>query len=97
MRAIKRLIELDKPGCHAQLGFDNGSLWVVNKTKTGYSARNMGKVTNADRRQIADELWAAFKHWESERKYALRVIVKHLKGEQDAVDTPTDPDERRGS
>jgi hypothetical protein len=50
-----------------------------------------------DRRQIADELWAAFKHWEGERKYALRVIVKHLKGEQDAVDTPTDSDECRGS
>ena len=50
-----------------------------------------------DRRQIADELWAAFKHWEGERKYALRVIVKHLKGERDAVDTPIDSDERRGS
>jgi hypothetical protein len=33
--------------------------------------------------------------WTGERKYALRVIVKHLKGEQDAVDTPTDSDERR--
>jgi hypothetical protein len=32
-----------------------------------------------NRRQIADELWAAFKHWEGERKYALRIIVKHLK------------------
>jgi hypothetical protein len=49
----------------------------------------------ADRRQIADELWAAFKdRWTGERKYALRIIVKHLKGEQDAVDTPTDPNER---
>ena len=51
-----------------------------------------------DRRQIADELWAAFKdRWTGERKYALRIIVKYLKGEQDAVDTPTDPDERGGS
>ena len=50
-----------------------------------------------DRHQIADELWEAHKHWTGERKYALRIIVKHLKGEQDAVDTPTDPDERRGS
>ena len=50
-----------------------------------------------DRRQIADELWAAFKHWTGERKYALRIIVKYLKGEQDAVDTLTDPDERGGS
>ena len=44
-----------------------------------------------------DSLWEAFKHWEGERKYALRVIVKHLKGEQDAVDTPIDSDERRDS
>jgi hypothetical protein len=43
------------------------------------------------------QLWAAHKHFEGERKYALRIIVKYLKGEQDAVDTPTDPDERRGS
>ena len=26
-----------------------------------------------------DELWEAFKHWEGERKYALRIIVKWLK------------------
>ena len=32
-----------------------------------------------DRRQIADELWAAFKHWDGERKFALRLIVKHIK------------------
>ena len=32
-----------------------------------------------DRRELADELWAAFKHWEGERKYALRIIVKWLK------------------
>ena len=46
-----------------------------------------------ERRHIADELWEAFKHWEGERKYALRVIVKHLKGEQDAVDSPTNSDD----
>jgi hypothetical protein len=45
MRAIKRLIELDKPDTITT--FDNGSLWVVNKTKTGYSARTWSKVTNA--------------------------------------------------
>jgi uncharacterized coiled-coil protein SlyX len=45
-----------------------------------------------------DSLWEAFKdRWTGERKYALRIIVKYLKGEQDAVDTPTDPDERGGS
>ena len=33
-----------------------------------------------DRRQIAGELWAAFKdRWTGERKFALRLIVKHLK------------------
>ena len=36
-----------------------------------------------DRRQIADELWAAFKHWEGERKFALRQITKHLIGRDD--------------
>ena len=36
-----------------------------------------------DRRQIADELWEAFKHWEGERKYALRIIVKWLKNTPD--------------
>ena len=61
----------------------------------GCGAGEVGNMT--DRRQIADELWAAHKHWTGERKYALRIIVKYLKGEQDAVDTPTDPDERRGS
>ena len=45
-----------------------------------------------------DSLWEAFKdRWTGERKYALRIIVKYLKGEQDAVDTLTDPDERAGS
>jgi hypothetical protein len=33
-----------------------------------------------ERRQIADELWAAFKDkWDGEKKFALRIIVKHLK------------------
>jgi hypothetical protein len=51
-----------------------------------------------DRHQIANELWHQFKdRWRGEKKFALREIVKHLKGEQDAVDTLTDPDERRGS
>jgi hypothetical protein len=62
----------------------------------GCGAGEVGEMT--DRRQIADELWAAFKDkWDGEKKFALRVIVKHLKGEQDAVDTSTDSDERGGS
>jgi hypothetical protein len=37
-----------------------------------------------DRRQIADELWAAFKdRWTGERKFALRQITKHLTGRDD--------------
>ena len=67
------------------------------QNQDGILGTNSGEEMT-DRRQIADELWAAFKdRWTGERKYALRVIVKHLKGEQDAVDTPTDSDERRGS
>jgi hypothetical protein len=59
----------------------------------GCGAGEVGEMT--DRRQIADELWEAFKDkWYGEKKFALRVIVKHLKGEQDAVDTPTNSDER---
>jgi hypothetical protein len=62
----------------------------------GCGAGEDGKMT--DRHQIANELWHQFKdRWRGEKKFALREIVKHLKGEQDAVDTPTDPDERRGS
>jgi hypothetical protein len=33
-----------------------------------------------ERRQIADELWAAFSGWEGEKKFALRAIKKHLLG-----------------
>ncbi|MGA1207893.1 MAG: hypothetical protein ACO31Z_09045 [Litorivicinaceae bacterium] len=33
----------------------------------------------SDRRQIADEIWQAFKGWEGEKKFALRQIVKWLK------------------
>ena len=37
-----------------------------------------------DRRQIADELWAAFKDkWDGEKKFALRAIKKHLTGRDD--------------
>ena len=41
MRAIKNLAE--SGNAFAILEFDNGSLWVVNKTKTGYSARTAWK------------------------------------------------------
>jgi hypothetical protein len=36
-----------------------------------------------DRHQIANELWAAHKHWTGERKFALRQITKHLTGRDD--------------
>ena len=41
MRAIKRLIELNKPDTITT--FDTGSVWLVKKTKTGDSARPAGK------------------------------------------------------
>ena len=40
MRAIKNVKE--SGDALAILEFDNGSLWVVTKTKTGYSARTAG-------------------------------------------------------
>jgi hypothetical protein len=47
-----------------------------------------------DRHQIADELWHQFKdRWRGEKKFALREVVKHLREERDAMDTPTDSDE----
>ena len=48
------------------------------RNQDGILGTNSGEEMT-DRRQIADELWAAFKHWEGERKYALRIIVKWLK------------------
>ena len=48
----------------------------------GCGAGEVGKMT--DRRQIADELWAAFKDkWDGEKKFALRAIKKHLTGRDD--------------
>ena len=32
-----------------------------------------------DRHQIANELWQAFRGWDGEKKFALRLIVKYLK------------------
>ena len=36
-----------------------------------------------DRRQIADELWTTFRHWEGERKFAIRAVCRHLTGRDD--------------
>lgn len=52
------------------IGQRGGRVWLL-------LARNGTEMT--ERCQIADELWAAFKHWEGERKYALRQIIKHIK------------------
>ena len=41
MKAIKNLIKHDND--IGILEFDDNSLWYVKKTKTGYSARTMGK------------------------------------------------------
>ena len=37
----------------------------------------------SDRHQIADELWTAFKHWDGERKFAIRAVCRHLTGRDD--------------
>jgi len=45
----------------------------------------------SERRQIANEVWQAFKHWDGEKKYALRRVVSWLKntpGEPGASDLP---------
>ena len=41
MRAIKNLIKSED--VFGIIEFEDDSLWVVNKTKTGYSARTAGK------------------------------------------------------
>ena len=41
MKAVKALVGSKAEDCI--LSFDNGSLWYVKKTKTGYSARTTGE------------------------------------------------------
>ena len=42
---------------------------------------------------VADAIWAEFKDkWEGERKFALRQIIRWLKGRDDVAAAP-DPDE----
>jgi hypothetical protein len=45
MRVIKNLIK--SGDVFGIIEFEDGSLWVVKKTKTGYSARTRSEVTNA--------------------------------------------------
>jgi len=45
------------------------------------------------REAVAQELWEEFKdRWENEKKFALREVVKYLRGKDD-VDTTADPNE----
>jgi len=44
------------------------------------------------REEVADALWEEFKHWDGEKKFALREVVKYLRGKGD-VDTTADPNE----
>ena len=45
------------------------------------------------REEVAQELWEEFKdRWENEKKFALREVVKYLRGKDD-VDTTADPNE----
>ena len=52
------------------------------QNKDGILGKDIGQEMT-DRRQIADEIWQAHKHWTGERKYALRQITKHLTGRDD--------------
>lgn len=49
-----------------------------------------------DRRQVANELWMTFKHWDAERKFALRQIIKYLREGQDGDDTRSEGEEGSG-
>ena len=53
-----------------------------------------GRVT--DRRQIARQIWEAHKHWDGEKKFALRMIIKWLEEEKN-VGTVVDTDVSGGS
>ncbi len=44
------------------------------------------------REEVANALWEEFKHWDGEKKFALREVVKYLRGNGD-VDTTADPNE----
>ena len=50
----------------------------------------------SDRRQIANELWMAFKHYDGERKFALRQIIRYLREGQDGDDTRSEGQEGGG-
>ena len=49
-----------------------------------------------DRRQIARQIWEAHKHWDGEKKFALRMIIKWLEEEKNVV-TVTDTGVSGGS
>jgi hypothetical protein len=49
-----------------------------------------------DRRQIARQIWEAHKHWDGEKKFALRMIIKWLEEEKN-VGTAADTDVSGGS
>jgi hypothetical protein len=49
-----------------------------------------------DRRQIARQIWEAHKHWDGEKKFALRMIIKWLEEEKN-VGTVADTDVSGGS
>jgi hypothetical protein len=48
------------------------------------------------REEVADSLWEEFKHWDGEKKFALREVVKYLR-EKDDVGTVVDTDVSGGS
>jgi hypothetical protein len=58
------------------------------------AAERTGRMT--DRRQIARQIWEAHKHWDGEKKFALRMIIKWLEEEKN-VGTVVDTDVSGGS
>jgi len=55
---------------------------VREENQEGILGTNSGEEMT-DRRQIAHEIWQAFKHWNGERKFALRAIIKEITGGED--------------
>jgi hypothetical protein len=63
-------------------------------TQANQKRKRIMSVT--DRRQIARQIWEAHKHWDGEKKFALRMIIKWLEEEKN-VGTVVDTDVSGGS
>ena len=68
---------------------------VREKNQDGILCADSGEEMT-DRRQIARQIWEAHKHWDGEKKFALRMIIKWLEEEKN-VGTVVDTDVSGGS